>query len=301
MKSAEAKGFTMNENIFTMDDTLIVHSGVKGMHWGVRRYQNYDGSLTSAGRKRYGEKGFLFSKTPSQKVAAAKAKSANKQANTSSDETPSVQSIIRKASVKDVKKISSSLSDKDLQDYIKRKQLENQLDALVKNESAGTKALNKVRDIGSAIGTVYNAVNNARNMVQLVKAVKSDVSALQGGSSSSKSSNGNSKEDNPLYATLDDVTAAMNTAKSESKKYTDDIIKDSKDSYADSVFKKVDEQFSKKSEELDKKFMNEKTDWMKKVDMEALSDQMARQNDKDEVKRWVHNNYLKKPFQDDGL
>lgn len=29
------------------------HYGVKGMRWGVRRYQKEDGSLTSAGRKRY--------------------------------------------------------------------------------------------------------------------------------------------------------------------------------------------------------------------------------------------------------
>lgn len=30
----------------------IYHHGVKGMKWGVRRYQNKDGSLTSTGKKR---------------------------------------------------------------------------------------------------------------------------------------------------------------------------------------------------------------------------------------------------------
>lgn len=35
-----------------MNDRLL-HYGVKGMKWGVRRYQKKDGTLTSAGKKRY--------------------------------------------------------------------------------------------------------------------------------------------------------------------------------------------------------------------------------------------------------
>lgn len=32
--------------------TELYHHGVKGMKWGVRRYQNADGSLTDAGKRR---------------------------------------------------------------------------------------------------------------------------------------------------------------------------------------------------------------------------------------------------------
>lgn len=31
----------------------LYHSGIKGMKWGIRRYQNPDGSLTDEGKKRY--------------------------------------------------------------------------------------------------------------------------------------------------------------------------------------------------------------------------------------------------------
>lgn len=35
-------------------ENSMSHHGVKGMHWGERKYQNPDGSLTEAGRKHYG-------------------------------------------------------------------------------------------------------------------------------------------------------------------------------------------------------------------------------------------------------
>lgn len=36
------------------DPNYLEHHGILGMKWGVRRYQNEDGTLTSAGKARYG-------------------------------------------------------------------------------------------------------------------------------------------------------------------------------------------------------------------------------------------------------
>jgi hypothetical protein len=41
-------------SFYTVGSDYLAHHGILGMKWGVRRYQNKDGSLTPAGKKRYG-------------------------------------------------------------------------------------------------------------------------------------------------------------------------------------------------------------------------------------------------------
>lgn len=48
-------------------DSELYHSGVKGMKWGIRRYQNADGTLTEEGRARYGANSYQ-EMSPSQRA-----------------------------------------------------------------------------------------------------------------------------------------------------------------------------------------------------------------------------------------
>lgn len=49
----------------------IAHHGIKGQKWGIRRYQNPDGTLTEAGKKRYGVN--YISKNPEKRLRTGNA------------------------------------------------------------------------------------------------------------------------------------------------------------------------------------------------------------------------------------
>lgn len=56
-------------------ETELIHWGIKGMKWGVRRFQNKDGSLTPAGKKRYGDEDGEASKETAEERRARALKS----------------------------------------------------------------------------------------------------------------------------------------------------------------------------------------------------------------------------------
>lgn len=50
---ARLEGLGKDVAVYELEDSELKHHGIKGQRWGIRRYQNEDGTLTEAGKKHY--------------------------------------------------------------------------------------------------------------------------------------------------------------------------------------------------------------------------------------------------------
>lgn len=69
-----------NEGSFLSEDELY-HWGIKGQKWGVRRYQNEDGTLTEAGRRRLEKADYNWAKKRTDKITAKAKKESQRELN----------------------------------------------------------------------------------------------------------------------------------------------------------------------------------------------------------------------------
>ncbi len=126
-----------------MDDISLAHYGILGMKWGVRRYQNKDGTLTAQGQKRYDRdiKNNLAKKkdnridtsSPDPKRWVKEDTERKKKiVDTSSDLIKEMKNMENKSSPKStkVKMDLSKMSDKEMRDKINRELLEQQYNKL---------------------------------------------------------------------------------------------------------------------------------------------------------------------------
>lgn len=131
-----------------MDKYELYHAGVKGMKWGIRRYQNKDGSLTPEGRKRYGQTtrdafGRVTSGVKTRLKTASDKRKAKKEAEKAEEERRQKDAEEIRQRHKPVR----SLTESELQTRIKRLQLEKQYKDLVKEVEATSRGRKIVEDI----------------------------------------------------------------------------------------------------------------------------------------------------------
>lgn len=162
-----------------MGNNELQHHGILGMKWGQRRYQNKDGSLKPAGKKRYAsgdsEKDSFFRARAKAKAAKAEAEAKAKAQAEKEDYEAQKQKALKSGSAQDVLKFKGELTQQEMQSAITRIRWEQDMKSLSDKELAVgkskadkffdgmDKAVNYTTTAAKAYNTfanIYNAFSN---------------------------------------------------------------------------------------------------------------------------------------------
>ena len=177
-----------------MNQNELYHHGVKGMKWGIRRYQNKDGTLTNRGKSRYerdakskdydrydADTGKYYKKTKKgRKTIDADAsryfkedlerskRLADSGRNLSGDMKRAIDTSTRNRNVP--KMDLSNMSDQEMRNRINRSILEKQYNNMFnpRNESKGRKYASRVFEkTGNALAITSSAFGIALAIKEL--------------------------------------------------------------------------------------------------------------------------------------
>ena len=182
-----------------MNNAELYHHGVKGQRWGIRRYQNKDGSLTTYGKKRYAKELAKLEadkkRVRQQEQTAKKIKKLDdmrkdldeRKKALNPDDAPESAKRQKAPSVPKKRKLSE-LSNEEIQAKIDRMNLENkykelaqaQIDAVSKKEvSKGRKFTEEVLEkAGKNIATQAAAWAMGTGVNKLIEATIGEKNAV---------------------------------------------------------------------------------------------------------------------------
>ena len=136
----------------------LVHHGVKGQKWGRRRYQNADGSLTPAGKQRYGSESNFETQYNAQQKAAMNAvkkvsdegvKTARVGKEYEAERSRKKQRKADKALEEAVRDKARKMSDQELREAVNRLNMEENYTRMMQNREridVGESAVSKMLD-----------------------------------------------------------------------------------------------------------------------------------------------------------
>lgn len=165
----------------------LYHHGVKGMKWGVRRYQNPDGSLTAAGKKRHArdvrenlarkkENRINTDEPDPKRWAKEDTERAKKVVDTSSQLVNQMKTIERETSPKPVRQEFdlSKMTDAELRQAVNRATLEKQYNSLYAKEMQPTisKGRERARNILETAGSVLAVGSSALGIALAIKELR---------------------------------------------------------------------------------------------------------------------------------
>ena len=155
----------------TMDEIygedFIAHHGTKGQRWGIRRYQNADGSLTPAGRKRY-----MKSNRFRQKYLREQAKRLEEERRRSETLQQRKARLMKSTDAEEIFKNKDLFTNEEIRNRIDRIKIENELASYIKHKPTKMDKAKKAMDNAIVIADKAGKFLDTKAGKMIVKEVK---------------------------------------------------------------------------------------------------------------------------------